>query len=81
MTGQRVNKEPHELLVGEYCKWNGTWYGLTPNGLLANLAEHSVIINPDNTITVTPSILVNNGRQFNPKSWHGYLENGVWREC
>jgi len=30
------------------------------------------------SITVSPSILVYGA---NNKSWHGYLERGVWKEC
>lgn len=60
----------------QYCKYKNRWYGVSPNGLLANLSKHSVVENEDKTITVEPSILVS----IPDKSWHGYLINGVWRE-
>lgn len=51
------------------------WHAVTPDGMAANLAAHDVIEHQDGTITVSPSILVDNGQ----RSWHGYLEHGVWR--
>lgn len=54
------------------------WRGVTPNGLDANFATHVVEEHSDRTITVAPSIFVNEGRE---PSWHGYLERGIWREC
>lgn len=57
---------------------NQAWYAMSPNGLLANLKKHEVIENYDETITVWPSILVKDGLG---KTWHGYLKNGIWKEC
>ena len=77
----RVNgKAPHELLSGEYGKWDedGNWYAVPPGtDLTANLAAHKIVENLDGTITVDPSILVGNGKA----SWHGYLRAGVFEEC
>jgi hypothetical protein len=73
-------KAPHELVAGEYGKWSedGCWYAVPPGtDLVANLAAHSIVEHADGTITVTPSILVGDGRA----SWHGYLSNGVFEEC
>jgi hypothetical protein len=70
--------EPYLLEAGEYCKWNGIIYAMTPDGKLANLANHTIINNQNGTITVSPSILVSGGEKDG--SWHGYLENDVWRE-
>jgi hypothetical protein len=56
-------------------KWD--WAACTPNGHLANLAKHDVVENEDGTITVSPSILV---EQSNMGSWHGFLEHGNWRQ-
>ena len=82
MTGQRVypNKEGHLWLKeGEYGKdSDGVWSIRTPNGLCGCLINHSVIEHEDGTITVSPSILVSNGE--GGKSYHGYLEKGIWRE-
>lgn len=76
--GARVNgKQPHELGAGEYGKWDadGSWYAVPPGtDLVANLASHEIEEHTDGTITVSPSILVGDGR----KSWHGFLKRGRW---
>jgi len=85
MQGKRVELIPQPggfqlLEPGEYGKWtDGTWSACTPNGHGANLSAHAVVENEDGTITVTPSILVSNNKDGN--LWHGYLTQGVWREC
>jgi hypothetical protein len=56
------------------------WRCRTPNGMGGLLSEHDVIEHDDGTITVSPSILVNRAHRTEPKTWHGYLERGVWRE-
>ena len=64
---------------GDYMQHaSGTWYAMTPNGYLANLAAHDVIEHEDGTITVSPSILV---RNHDGEQWHGFLDRGVWRAC
>lgn len=73
-------KAPHELLPGEYGKWNkdGHWYAVPPGtDLTANLSAHSIIEHENGAITVSPSILVGDGQA----SWHGYLRNGIFEEC
>lgn len=55
---------------------DGVWHGCTPNGLLANLKNHTVVVHEDNTISVSPSIMVNNQICI----WHGYLKMGEWME-
>lgn len=77
MQGRRRDAHAYELLSGEYGCRGPNWYGVTPNGLLCTLTKH-VTEHPDGTITVSPSILVDNGS--GGQSWHGYLEHGVWRE-
>lgn len=75
-----INKAPHELLPGEYSKWieDGNWYGIPPEtDLIANLSAHKIEEHEDGTISVTPSILVSNGKE----SWHGYLTKGEWVKC
>jgi len=58
-----------------------TWYGMSPNGLLANLDAHTVREEDDGSISVKPgdgssnSILVSQGEG---KSWHGYITRGLW---
>jgi len=75
---------------GEYYKQDGTWYAHVPTNVrnsigglfTANLARHEVVENPDGTITVQPSILVEGvTEQGNTFVWHGYLDAGKWREC
>lgn len=66
------------LNPGEYLlNKDGTWYAETPSGHLAWLKNHQVIGHEDGTISVTPSILVTN----HLGSWHGYLTQGIWKEC
>jgi len=77
-------KEPEHdghlrLEEGEYGKnpHDGNWYARPPGFYMGNLAAHDVIEHKDGTITVSPSILINHGEN----QWHGYLEQGVWRQC
>lgn len=81
MIGLRCDN-PDGLLPkpGEYgLNARGEWYGMTPNGHLANLSAHTVAEHPDGTITVHPSILVSS--PSGGELWHGYLLNGVWEPC
>jgi len=85
--GRRIPEPPHEWLAGE-CPYEpgdywqdaaGDWRGITPNGLPVWLKNHTVFANEANgIITVTPSILANGGKK---NEWHGYITDGVWREC
>lgn len=58
---------------------NGTaqWVARPPNTKIhaGSLADHEVTEHVDGTITVSPSILI---EQSNI-TWHGYLERGIWR--
>lgn len=70
-------KEPHQLEEGEYCIYLGVWYARPPGtNMIANLAKHTVTVNEGGTLTVSPSILVTDSRN----EWHGFLENGIWRQ-
>ena len=64
---------------GSYWQMHGNWWAMTPNGMLANLVQHRVEENDDGSITVAPSILTTTAG--GGPSWHGHLEDGVWREC
>jgi hypothetical protein len=55
----------------------GTWTARTPNGLMANLKNHTVVEHEDRLISVTPSILVTGY----DRKWHGFLTKGIWTEC
>lgn len=58
---------------------HGKWMAMTPNGMLAGLGLHRVTEHEDGTITVCPSIATRQPGMA--LSFHGYLENGAWREC
>ena len=71
------------LEPGEYGKGpDGIWWMRPPqsNGFYSgpgNLSKHQITEHEDGTITVFPSILVYG---HHDKTWHGYLERGIWRE-
>lgn len=73
-----VNGRLWPIKAGEYGQHAGTWYACTPNGLLGNLSSHEVEEHEDGTITVSPSILVNEAPGL---TWHGFLRRGVWSEA
>ena len=77
MIGQRIEYNGIGIpKPGTYFRFGDSWHGMTPTGMLANLAKHDVVEHEDGTITVSPSILVGNKSE----SWHGYLDRGVWRQ-
>lgn len=76
LQGKMITEYSSIVQPGDFWLTNDVWYAMTPNGLIANLGAHKVIYNQNDTITVSPSILVDNGQI----SWHGFLEMGVWRE-
>ncbi len=67
---------------GDYGKdEKGVWRCRPPipdHGTLGDLSQHQVTEHEDGTITVSPSILIHYGPELQ-KSWHGFLEKGVWR--
>lgn len=78
----RVDEDGNEWFAPEsgsywFERKTGHWAAVTPNGLHGNLSNHDVVEHEDGTITVSPSILVEQG---SVGSWHGYLERGIWRE-
>lgn len=83
MTGKRAAEWNQTIEPGLYWRdLNGHWCGVTPNGLLAGLRNHTVTEHEDGTISVTPSILVKQPQGDGAaKTWHGYLARGVWMEC
>lgn len=65
---------------GEYGKTaGGLWLAAVPTEplMVGSLASHDITEHDDGTITVSPSILIDDMRG---RQWHGYLERGVWRE-
>jgi hypothetical protein len=81
--GRRIAGEVHayELIHREYGRRGPNWYGVTPNGLLCTLTNHTVVGHEDGTISVSPSIAVE-GTTIDGKTarWHGFLICGVWTE-
>ena len=80
MKGHRLDN-PNSLLPfpGEYGKdARGQWFGMTPNGHLANLSGHKVIEHEDGSISVEPSIMVTMREK---ELWHGFLRRGTWEPC
>lgn len=63
-----------------YYKENGYWYIYIPNCGVGNLKSHNVTENDNDTITVTPSILLKGMDHNKPVERHGWLTNGVWHE-
>ena len=68
------------LKEGEYGKGaGGHWYVRPPGGYhMGSLEAHTVEEHEDGTITVSPSILLDDW-EFG--KWHVYLVRGEWRRC
>lgn len=82
MQGRRNDVAPHEMEPGDYGRWRNKWWCRVPimddeRIWGGNLSAHEVVEKEDGTITVSPSILISDS---NGERWHGYLENGIWRE-
>lgn len=79
--GENPDQYPYpQLQTGEYGKdIQGRWFAIPPGcpELLANISGHKIVEHEDGTITVEPSILVQN----HTGKWHGYLRRGIWIEC
>lgn len=86
MTGKRVpdGTEPHLYEPGDYGRWKDEWFIRCPidteHRMTGNLSSHDVVEHEDGTITVSPSILTTARWAGVDRTWHGYLERGVWRE-
>ena len=84
MQGRRVYLERdqmHKLEPGDYARASdGMFWMKTPNGIVGRLnpAIHSITEHEDGTITVSPSILCK--MNIEGRTWHGWLEKGIWRE-
>jgi hypothetical protein len=76
--GWRPILEPGQYRRTVHPEHGPTWECCTPNGHQGNLGRHEVVEHDDETITVSPSILVS--VPPGTEVWHGYLEHGVWRE-
>lgn len=71
---------PPDVQRGDYWRWSDRWWCMTPSGFIGNLSLHTVTVHDDQTITVSPSILVTEQIGGEKRAWHGFLEKGVWRE-
>lgn len=82
LQGTRLNDNIIPLSKGEYSKQNnGDWLLCLPTGIHGriNNTTWNIIEHENNTITVSPSI---NTTCPDPNyNWHGWLENGIWREA
>jgi len=93
MIGKRITDQEWELNSGEYSKHQVDyqdgkkgimWVCRTPNGHYGTIVNHSVIEHKDDTITVSPSILLQTSKDGGKTwiiLWHGYLIKGEWKEC
>ncbi len=83
IAGKRIEIKDGWLptVPGQYGKdeRTGIWWAKPPKPGFPTgmLSDHDVTEHPDGTITVSPSILVEGDHG---KTWHGYLERGIWRE-
>lgn len=88
--GTRIyDKKPWDLKPSEYLvAGDGSVWVVAPNGLgPSNLKTWNTEIHEDGTVTLSPSIMAyghsmldEDGNKIDLPDWHGYLENGVWRE-
>lgn len=69
--------------TSKICYWyeRDKWWVYFPKCGVGNLSNHTVVENSDKTITVVPSILVDGHNKGIPLVRHGYLTNGIWKEC
>lgn len=66
------NCPPHRTIAYASPNPNGTSYGM--------LDKRWTITGDGENITVSPSIWIMPGKGKENGEWHGYLQNGVWRE-
>lgn len=79
MIGRRIYPDERGALTmreGDYGRdGQGVWHVRPPGCHAGSIPHHEVVEHEDGTITVSPSILL----QDENGTWHGYLERGVWR--
>jgi len=81
MRGRRIYPDKNGILAfaeGDYGfdPRISHWVVRPPGCHAGGIPDHEVVEHEDGTITVSPSILLDDGDM----TWHGYLERGVWRE-
>jgi hypothetical protein len=63
---------------------DGVWGFCSPIGGIGTLMSHTVREHEDGTITVAPGDGSSNSILFTEgggRTWHGYIERGLWKEC
>lgn len=80
MKGIRVETRELTDTKGAYMKDDkGMWWAHCPtNNFIGNLGGHEIVEHDDGTITVSPSILVTEGKG---EQYHGYLRAGEWTDA
>lgn len=82
MKGRRIYPDKDgnlRLAEGDYGKdGRNVWVCRPPGCHAGDLSNHTVTEHEDGTITVSPSILLD---EPGGPGWHGYLERGAWRTC
>ena len=64
---------------GDYGKMaDGFWLCRPPGRHAGIINHHQVTEHEDGTITVSPSLVIDDGDSAQPP-WHGFLEHGMWR--
>jgi hypothetical protein len=88
MTGRRLSDDLDPFAEGaaqpgDYWRYRGVWYCMTPSGDMGNLRQHEVAEHDDGTITVDPSILILRpmASGTGQEQYHGWLERGEWRSA
>lgn len=81
--GRRVYpREDDGLYLAEgdygYDPRTGCWEVRPPGCHAGSIQEHIVTEHEDGTITVSPSILLQD--EYGATIWHGFLERGIWRQ-
>jgi len=77
----RTDHYPDAENYNNICYWKndqGYYMIYFPEGHLGQLQKHKIIEHEDNTITVSPSILL---RTPPIKERHGFLKHGIWQDC
>lgn len=87
--GEQVRPVSAKAMYGDKAAGNltdGVWGYVSPDGNgIGTLAAHTVREHEDGTISIRPgdgtsnSVLHSGGAQ--DRTWHGYVDHGVWQEC
>jgi hypothetical protein len=72
-----------ELDESRVCYWRAgrDWLIYLPRCGVGRISDHVIQEHQDNTISVTPSIVMTGHDNGEPTQRHGFLTKGVWYEC